>query len=148
MPLLLDSIFLFFTLYFRLTLGDLDLAHVCFLSTSFLPFGFFLYDPIPRSHYYLKPTLDLCSFSKHFAFILVLVWLSFYKRLLNQSVAFCSFSFSYLEIYNERVRDLLRRKSSKTNNLRIREHPKEGPYVEGKNTSIVSHCIFYYLYMF
>lgn len=41
--------------------------------------------------------------------------------------------FSYLEIYNERVRDLLRRKSSKTFNLRVREHPKEGPYVEGKN---------------
>lgn len=40
--------------------------------------------------------------------------------------------FSYLEIYNERVRDLLRRKSSKTFNLRVREHPKEGPYVEGK----------------
>ncbi|KAL6030333.1 hypothetical protein STEG23_019280, partial [Scotinomys teguina] len=37
---------------------------------------------------------------------------------------------SYLEIYNERVRDLLRRKSSKTFNLRVREHPKEGPYVE------------------
>lgn len=41
--------------------------------------------------------------------------------------------FSYLEIYNERVRDLLRRKSSKTFNLRVREHPKEGPYVEGKS---------------
>uniref|UniRef100_A0A8D1H5X3 Kinesin-like protein KIF16B n=1 Tax=Sus scrofa TaxID=9823 RepID=A0A8D1H5X3_PIG len=40
--------------------------------------------------------------------------------------------FSYLEIYNERVRDLLRRKSSKTFNLRVREHPKEGPYVEVK----------------
>ncbi|XP_059504306.1 kinesin-like protein KIF16B isoform X2 [Stegostoma tigrinum] len=37
---------------------------------------------------------------------------------------------SYLEIYNERVRDLLRRKSTKTYNLRVREHPKEGPYVE------------------
>lgn len=42
-------------------------------------------------------------------------------------------NFSYLEIYNERVRDLLRRKSSKTFNLRVREHPREGPYVEGKN---------------
>lgn len=29
--------------------------------------------------------------------------------------------------------DLLRRKSSKTFNLRVREHPKEGPYVEGKS---------------
>lgn len=113
------------------------------LSSCF--FGFFLYDAVPCSHHYLKPTSDLFSFSKPLAFKLVLVWLSIYKRLLNQSVAFYSFSFSYLEIYNERVRDLLRRKSSKTNNLRIREHPKEGPYVEGKNTLIISHCIFYYL---
>lgn len=41
------------------------------------------------------------------------------------------FAFSYLEIYNERVRDLLRRKSTQTYNLRVREHPKDGPYVEG-----------------
>ena len=34
---------------------------------------------------------------------------------------------SYLEIYNERVRDLLRWKSTKTFNLRVREHPKRGP---------------------
>lgn len=46
--------------------------------------------------------------------------------------------FSYLEIYNERVRDLLRRKSSKTFNLRVREHPKEGPYVEGKRKSFIA----------
>ncbi len=46
---------------------------------------------------------------------------------------------SYLEIYNERVRDLLRRKMAKTYNLRVREHPKEGPYVEGKSlTSNIS----------
>lgn len=41
-------------------------------------------------------------------------------------------AFSYLEIYNERVRDLLRRKSTQTFNLRVREHPKDGPYVEGE----------------
>lgn len=46
--------------------------------------------------------------------------------------------FSYLEIYNERVRDLLRRKSSKTFNLRVREHPKEGPYVEGKSEYFIA----------
>ena len=38
---------------------------------------------------------------------------------------------SYLEIYNERVRDLLRWKSTKTFNLRVQEHPKKGPYGEG-----------------
>jgi hypothetical protein len=49
--------------------------------------------------------------------------------------------FSYLEIYNERVRDLLRRKSSKTFNLRVREHPKEGPYVEGKKDVSCLHIV-------
>lgn len=48
--------------------------------------------------------------------------LTFYTILLKSS---------YLEIYNERVRDLLRRKLAKTYNLRVREHPKDGPYVEG-----------------
>uniref|UniRef100_A0A8C8SJT7 Kinesin-like protein KIF16B n=1 Tax=Pelusios castaneus TaxID=367368 RepID=A0A8C8SJT7_9SAUR len=46
---------------------------------------------------------------------------------------------SYLEIYNERVRDLLRRKSSKTYNLRIREHPKDGPYVEDLSKHLVQN---------
>lgn len=45
---------------------------------------------------------------------------------------FFSVVHSYLEIYNERVRDLLRRKSTQTYNLRVREHPKDGPYVEGE----------------
>lgn len=34
---------------------------------------------------------------------------------------------SYMEIYCERVRDLL---NPKTQNLRVREHPLLGPYVE------------------
>ena len=41
---------------------------------------------------------------------------------------------SYLEIYNEHVRDLLRPQKLKKlpqQNLKVREHPKEGPYVEG-----------------
>ncbi|XP_043912025.1 kinesin-like protein KIF16B [Protopterus annectens] len=46
---------------------------------------------------------------------------------------------SYLEIYNERVRDLLRRKTSKTYNLRVREHPKEGPYVEDLSKHLVQN---------
>eukprot|EP00055_Hartaetosiga_balthica_P000719 m.137305 g.137305 ORF g.137305 m.137305 type:complete len:909 (+) comp11535_c0_seq1:75-2801(+) len=36
---------------------------------------------------------------------------------------------SYLEIYNERVKDLLSDSHSK--NLRVREHPKTGPFVDG-----------------
>ncbi|MBN3320234.1 KI16B protein, partial [Atractosteus spatula] len=46
---------------------------------------------------------------------------------------------SYLEIYNERVRDLLRRKSTKTYNLRVREHPKDGPYVEDLSKHLVQN---------
>ncbi|KAI4796912.1 hypothetical protein KUCAC02_026669 [Chaenocephalus aceratus] len=47
--------------------------------------------------------------------------------------------FSYLEIYNERVRDLLRRKSTQTYNLRVREHPKDGPYVEDLSKHLVQN---------
>jgi hypothetical protein len=37
-----------------------------------------------------------------------------------------------LEIYNEKVRDLLRPAKGKDQyNLKVREHPKEGPYVQG-----------------
>ena len=42
--------------------------------------------------------------------------------------------FSYLEIYNEQVRDLLRSQTTSSkvrHTLRVREHPKEGPYVQG-----------------
>lgn len=40
----------------------------------------------------------------------------------------CTVEVSYLEIYNERVRDLLNPASK--GNLRVREHPATGPYVE------------------
>jgi kinesin family protein 1 len=40
----------------------------------------------------------------------------------------CTVEVSYLEIYNERVRDLLN--PSTKGNLRVREHPSTGPYVE------------------
>ncbi|XP_037103976.1 kinesin-like protein KIF16B isoform X2 [Syngnathus acus] len=46
---------------------------------------------------------------------------------------------SYLEIYNERVRDLLRRKSAQTCNLRVREHPKDGPYVQDLSKHLVQN---------
>lgn len=40
---------------------------------------------------------------------------------------------SFLEIYNERVRDLLSRGAQKKRvSLRVREHPEKGPYVEGE----------------
>nr|XP_006811532.1 PREDICTED: uncharacterized protein LOC102808319 [Saccoglossus kowalevskii] len=37
---------------------------------------------------------------------------------------------SFLEIYNERVRDLLHARRKHTYTLKVREHPKEGPYVQ------------------
>ncbi|CEL04500.1 Putative Kinesin family protein [Aspergillus calidoustus] len=40
----------------------------------------------------------------------------------------CTVEVSYLEIYNERVRDLLN--PSNKGNLKVREHPSTGPYVE------------------
>ncbi|XP_061129229.1 kinesin-like protein KIF16B [Syngnathus typhle] len=46
---------------------------------------------------------------------------------------------SYLEIYNERVRDLLRKRSAQTCNLRVREHPKDGPYVQDLSKHLVQN---------
>lgn len=45
----------------------------------------------------------------------------------DQNVS-CTVEVSYLEIYNERVRDLLN--PSTKGNLKVREHPSTGPYVE------------------
>ncbi len=44
-----------------------------------------------------------------------------------------SHTHSYMEIYNEKVRDLLYHgaSTSQAHSLRVREHPTEGPYVEG-----------------
>jgi len=43
---------------------------------------------------------------------------------------------SKLQIYNEKVRDLLNPKN--TGNLRVREHPSLGPYVEDLSKLVVS----------
>lgn len=48
----------------------------------------------------------------------------------------CTVEVSYLEIYNERVRDLLN--PSTKGNLRVREHPSTGPYVEDLAKLVVS----------
>lgn len=58
-----------------------------------------------------------------------------------------------MEIYNEKVRDLLRTSSpsklttspqgNTLHNLKVREHPKTGPYVESKlNISCTCTCIY------
>lgn len=57
-----------------------------------------------------------------------------------------------MEIYNEKVRDLLRAsaadRSQQMHKLKVREHPKEGPYVESKKwccrvsfLSFMSSCL-------
>ncbi|KAI7865855.1 hypothetical protein BDF14DRAFT_1729552 [Spinellus fusiger] len=45
----------------------------------------------------------------------------------DASVTYCA-EVSYIEIYNEKVRDLLNPKNK--GNLKVREHPSTGPYVE------------------
>ncbi|XP_072314304.1 uncharacterized protein stard9 [Eucyclogobius newberryi] len=48
---------------------------------------------------------------------------------------------SFLEIYNERVRDLLRGgEPKKRASLRVREHPEKGPYVQDLSQHVVSNC--------
>lgn len=44
---------------------------------------------------------------------------------------------SFLEIHNERVRDLLRPDQSQPQSLRVREHPKRGPYVQDLSSHLV-----------
>src|SRR6202012_393137 len=47
---------------------------------------------------------------------------------INDKNLHCTVEVSYLEIYNERVRDLLN--PATKGNLKVREHPATGPYVE------------------
>ena len=53
---------------------------------------------------------------------------------------------SYLEIYNEQCRDLLKKRSKVETPqlLKVREHPKEGPFVEGKGLCIIPYCMNHY----
>ncbi|RUS86561.1 hypothetical protein EGW08_005700 [Elysia chlorotica] len=56
-----------------------------------------------------------------------------FSRLSENSSASYQVKVSYLEIYNERVRDLLKQSNNNTkstHNLRVREHPSDGPYVQ------------------
>ena len=48
-------------------------------------------------------------------------------------------SYSYMEIYNEKVRDLLwpHPGGKVQHSLRVREHPRDGPYVEGTSCSVL-----------
>ncbi|XP_072284062.1 stAR-related lipid transfer protein 9 [Pyxicephalus adspersus] len=51
----------------------------------------------------------------------------------------CRIEVSFLEIYNERVRDLLHQADQKKPyTLRVREHPEKGPYVQGLSQHIVT----------
>ncbi|XP_042798188.1 stAR-related lipid transfer protein 9 isoform X1 [Panthera leo] len=52
----------------------------------------------------------------------------------------CRIKVSFLEIYNERVRDLLKQSDQKKSySLRVREHPEMGPYVQGLSQHVVTN---------
>uniref|UniRef100_A0A8D0PJE6 Kinesin-like protein n=1 Tax=Sus scrofa TaxID=9823 RepID=A0A8D0PJE6_PIG len=52
----------------------------------------------------------------------------------------CRIKVSFLEIYNERVRDLLKQSDQKKSyTLRVREHPEMGPYVQGLSQHVVTN---------
>ncbi|KAG5639336.1 hypothetical protein H0H81_004057 [Sphagnurus paluster] len=57
------------------------------------------------------------------------------KRAADSNLSF-TVEVSYIEIYNEKVRDLLNPKN--TGNLRVREHPSLGPYVEDLSKLVVN----------
>ncbi|KAM8920862.1 stAR-related lipid transfer protein 9 [Pelodytes ibericus] len=51
----------------------------------------------------------------------------------------CRIEVSFLEIYNERVRDLLNPSiQTRPYSLRVREHPEKGPYVQGLSQHVVT----------
>ncbi|KAI1380726.1 kinesin heavy chain [Hypoxylon crocopeplum] len=58
------------------------------------------------------------------------------EELQKDKTSRCTVEVSYLEIYNERVRDLLN--PSTKGNLKVREHPSTGPYVEDLAKLVVS----------
>ncbi|XP_046558058.1 LOW QUALITY PROTEIN: kinesin-like protein KIF16B [Haliotis rubra] len=63
---------------------------------------------------------------------------SLFSRMTDENTSYRT-EVSYLEIYNEKVRDLLRPNSTNkpVYSLRVREHPKEGPYVQDLSKHIV-----------
>ncbi|KFP05868.1 StAR-related lipid transfer protein 9, partial [Calypte anna] len=57
----------------------------------------------------------------------------------SDQTASCRVKVSFLEIYNERVRDLLKKSDlKKPYTLRVREHPETGPYVQGLTQRLVT----------
>ncbi|XP_025951523.2 stAR-related lipid transfer protein 9 [Dromaius novaehollandiae] len=57
----------------------------------------------------------------------------------SNQTASCRVKVSFLEIYNERVRDLLKQSDQKKPyTLRVREHPETGPYVQGLSQHLVT----------
>ncbi|KAM6273711.1 LOW QUALITY PROTEIN: stAR-related lipid transfer protein 9 [Porphyrio hochstetteri] len=57
----------------------------------------------------------------------------------SDQTASCRVKVSFLEIYNERVRDLLKQSDrKKPYTLRVREHPETGPYVQGLTQRLVT----------
>lgn len=64
------------------------------------------------------------------------LWKSRTLRCVTTFACYLLFQTLPLQIYNEKVRDLLNPKN--TGNLRVREHPSLGPYVEDLSKLVVS----------
>ncbi|XP_015229124.1 PREDICTED: kinesin-like protein KIF16B [Cyprinodon variegatus] len=66
------------------------------------------------------------------------LFLEISKRSKSEAMSFHT-EVSYLEIYNERVQDLLKKRTpcSETAGLKVREHPTDGPYVENLSKHLV-----------
>lgn len=65
--------------------------------------------------------------------------LSPFLKINHGSTLYFYFCTSYLEICNERMQDLLKKRASPTDDggLSVREHPRHGPYVESKTVFIL-----------
>ncbi|XP_029304976.1 uncharacterized protein kif16bb isoform X2 [Cottoperca gobio] len=61
------------------------------------------------------------------------------RRGKSDAVSFCT-EVSYLEIYNDCVQDLLKKRTTPIyGGLRVREHPRDGPYVENLSKHLVNN---------
>ena len=79
--------------------------------------------------------------------IIPLICCELFKRIENNKDVNITYKVevSFMEIYNEHVRDLLVPQTKQVN-LKVRNHPSTGPYVEDLTKVILSFFYFYFLF--